>query len=148
MQLWMILTFSCAYTVCHVGVLPFDLLQTGVDCGGGTCSKCAVGVACATGVDCVQGVCDEQGTKLCLAATCADNVANGDEVGAPPSWMCGGGYLATRPPASACACLALHGVGSQDSLHHLAPPPTHTHSLILTVVAHALASAPTSCCAA
>src|SRR5262249_30982321 len=31
--------------------------ETDVDCGGGSCLACAVGLACLTGSDCVTGIC-------------------------------------------------------------------------------------------
>lgn len=47
----------------------FDAIQdqneTGVDCGGGGCGACGVGVTCNANSDCVSGVCDA--TSLCAA---------------------------------------------------------------------------------
>src|SRR4051812_9083048 len=50
--------------------------ETDVDCGGGSCAKCAVDLACAANGDCASGSCS--GGK-CAAPTCADKLANGDE---------------------------------------------------------------------
>lgn len=53
--------------------------ETDIDCGGplGVCGRCAVGQGCITGRDCTELVCD--GFGRCAAATCFDNVANGQE---------------------------------------------------------------------
>ncbi|MBI5536645.1 MAG: hypothetical protein HY898_28255 [Deltaproteobacteria bacterium] len=73
-----------------------DSNETDVDCGGSCTTKCAVGKGCAGGNDCVDGVCDTNANpKVCLAATCTDTVANGDETDVD----CGGSCA----PTSKCA---------------------------------------------
>jgi hypothetical protein len=57
--------------------------ETGVDCGG-SCPKCAPGVACASSSDCQSAVCDASGCapgvgRCCQAPSCIDGVANGSE---------------------------------------------------------------------
>ena len=41
--------------------------ETAIDCGGGSCDKCAVGLGCAGAGDCQSGVCDDQGACACQA---------------------------------------------------------------------------------
>lgn len=44
--------------------------ETDVDCGGGSCPKCAPGLACASGSDCALGPCEADGKCGCTAKTC------------------------------------------------------------------------------
>ena len=54
--------------------------ETGVDCGGSTCPKCATGKGCKKSSDCISLVCDTSASKpTCKQATCDDKVRNGDE---------------------------------------------------------------------
>jgi hypothetical protein len=58
--------------------------ETGVDCGGGTCSKCPDGAMCLQPGDCLSGVCMPPmmgAPPVCQAATCFDGVKNGVEDG-------------------------------------------------------------------
>ena len=70
-------TGACTAPTCTDAVM--NGMETAVDCGGGVCSRCPVDAGCSTGDDCVTRVCDSEGTNVCLAATCTDGVANGDE---------------------------------------------------------------------
>jgi cysteine-rich repeat protein len=72
-----------------------DGAETGVDCGGGTCAPCAVGLGCQAGSDCVSLVC---AGNLCAAPTCADATKNGAETGID----CGGGCPTGCPNGGAC----------------------------------------------
>ncbi len=58
--------------------------ETDQDCGGGTCSKCGLGLACLVATDCASGVCVG---STCLAPSCTDHVPNGTETDVD----CGGG---------------------------------------------------------
>ena len=63
--------------------------ETGVDCGG-ACEVCALsapGDPCEMGGDCDSGNCVD---ALCVAATCEDEVQNGDETGVDCGGMCQG----------------------------------------------------------
>jgi hypothetical protein len=59
--------------------------ETDVDCGGGTCAKCADQKKCKASSDCTSGVCASQSCGLfcnedrCQAPTCSDGVKNGTE---------------------------------------------------------------------
>ncbi len=64
--------------------------ETDVDCGGGTCPPCAIGLGCLGGSDCVSLVCQ---FSTCMTPTCSDGVKNGNETGPD----CGGG---TCPPCA------------------------------------------------
>lgn len=50
--------------------------ETDLNCGGGSCPKCADGLACGAGTDCTSGVCS---SSVCQVATCNDGVKNGAE---------------------------------------------------------------------
>jgi len=50
--------------------------ETDVDCGGSSCTQCAVGRLCATGSDCQTGSCS---AGRCQQATCTDMIENGAE---------------------------------------------------------------------
>ena len=53
--------------------------ETDEDCGG-NCAGCAPGDECGVNSDCASGVCDaNEDPDICVAATCADGVINGDE---------------------------------------------------------------------
>jgi len=54
----------CTPLPCDNGVR--DLLETDVDCGGGTCRACSGGRACNVGSDCVSGMC-VAGANTCFA---------------------------------------------------------------------------------
>lgn len=61
---------------CDDGVRNGD--ETGIDCGMLACSvACPAGQGCDDAADCVDGVCGEN--RICRAATCEDDVQNGDE---------------------------------------------------------------------
>ena len=63
--------------------------ETDVDCGGGTCAKCADQKKCNGGADCTNGVCSCTGLfcqNSCQAPSCTDGVKNGTE----PAIDCGG----------------------------------------------------------
>jgi hypothetical protein len=70
--------------------------ETDVDCGGGTCPKCATGKGCLAGADCVSGICS---AGICQAPTCNDGVKNGTETDVD----CGGGTC--LPCATGKQCL-------------------------------------------
>jgi hypothetical protein len=55
-----------------------DRAETGVDCGGGTCSQCALGKGCLVPSDCASGVCDTL-MHVCIASQCQDHVKDGTE---------------------------------------------------------------------
>jgi len=48
-------TSNCIPT-CDDGILNGD--ETGIDCGGGTCSSCSNGELCVSDSDCTSGICD------------------------------------------------------------------------------------------
>jgi hypothetical protein len=70
--------------------------ETDTDCGGNSdsCPRCAVDDHCSEGADCTEHVCSTD-TNLCLAPSCDDDTANGDEKGTD----CGGSCA----PAKRCA---------------------------------------------
>ena len=55
-----------------------DGAETDVDCGGGTCAKCAVGLICQGNADCETNRC-VNGKCAPIAASCMDRKQNGDE---------------------------------------------------------------------
>jgi hypothetical protein len=68
--------------------------ETDVDCGGGTCPKCAIGKDCQQARDCASGVC-QNGRCASRNATCNDGIKNGGETaidcGGPDCPPCGNG---------------------------------------------------------
>jgi hypothetical protein len=52
--------------------------ETGVDCGGGLCDPCALGVACEVSSDCESKACDVV-VHACIADHCADHAQDADE---------------------------------------------------------------------
>jgi hypothetical protein len=53
-----------------------NALETGIDCGGGSCPSCGDGQGCNGDADCTSGVC-QAGT--CQPAGCGDGIQNGGE---------------------------------------------------------------------
>ena len=82
----------CAKPQCNDGAR--DGAETDVDCGGGTCQKCANGMKCAVAADCTSNRCvdDGTGTLRCPVPTCSDTVQNQGESGID----CGGTSTCTR----------------------------------------------------
>ncbi len=80
-------------------------LETDVDCGGGTCGKCAAGKGCAIAADCVSSVCTG---GVCTASSCTDTVKNGAETDVD----CGGGTCGKCANDKAC-------VGNTDCTSNL-----------------------------
>jgi hypothetical protein len=75
---------------CHDGKQDFG--ETGVDCGGPVCPKCAEGMGCGDAGDCASCMC-QAGT--CVADTCNDGMQDGCEsdvdCGGPCGATCGDG---------------------------------------------------------
>jgi hypothetical protein len=70
--------------------------ETDVDCGGGTCPKCADNKMCTNGPrDCASGNCTG---NLCLPPTCADGIQNGSE----SAIDCGGSSCAKCTETKSC----------------------------------------------
>ncbi len=70
--------------------------ETDMDCGGGTCAKCAAGKRCNVTSDCISAACK---SGVCQAASCADGVINGKETDKD----CGGGACPACTYGSKCA---------------------------------------------
>jgi hypothetical protein len=92
----------CAASLCD------DELENGTesdeDCGGNDCDPCEEGKRCLVGTDCTSLVCEAVDDALtCIAATCSDERANGNETGED----CGGDTECDRCPAGeGCAAHA------------------------------------------
>ena len=71
--------------------------ETDVDCGGGTCPKCANGQMCVLPTDCVPGARCANG--VCTAPSCTDKVKNGSETDVD----CGGTMCPACTPGKTCA---------------------------------------------
>jgi hypothetical protein len=78
-------THTCDSNECHDGIL--DGNESAVDCGGGTCTGCAVGQVCRTDTDCLPGDGCDITTKKCDANQCNDGIKDGSETDVD----CGGG---------------------------------------------------------
>jgi Cys-rich repeat protein len=55
-----------------------DGTETDVDCGGGTCPACPVGLHCLVDADCTSNACDVD-TLTCVANQCEDHQQDGNE---------------------------------------------------------------------
>jgi hypothetical protein len=74
---------SCAAGVCAAIVATCtdgvkNGAETDIDCGGGTCGKCANGKTCSGNTDCLSAGC-VGGVCAVVAATCSDGLKNGTE---------------------------------------------------------------------
>jgi hypothetical protein len=69
--------------------------ETGVDCGGPICSKCAPGEGCNDNNDCESFVCV---ASICQAPSCIDTIKNGDEADVD----CGGSCPTQCAPGQKC----------------------------------------------
>jgi hypothetical protein len=65
----------CVAPACDDDVL--NGAETAIDCGGGTCPRCADDAPCRQGRDCQSRVCGDDGT--CAAPACGDGQQNGSE---------------------------------------------------------------------
>jgi hypothetical protein len=73
--------------------------ETDADCGGGACSTCAIGQACAVDADCTLPACDGV-SFLCVNNPCTDHRRDGNETDID----CGGGDSCLRcKPGQLCA---------------------------------------------
>ncbi|MFO0757186.1 MAG: hypothetical protein U0359_11895 [Byssovorax sp.] len=93
---------SCANGMCAaVGPTCTDGMKNGnetdVDCGGGTCTKCANGKTCSANTDCLSAGC-VGGVCSVVAATCSDGLKNGNESDVD----CGGPTCPKCPIGGAC----------------------------------------------
>jgi hypothetical protein len=79
-----------------------DGSETDVDCGGGTCSGCAVGKACAANGDCTSGGGCDVMTKTCDANQCHDGIKDGSETDVD----CGGGMCPACVVGKACGSMS------------------------------------------
>ena len=86
------INFICTVPLCNDSTK--DGAETDVDCGGGTCQKCANGMKCAVAADCTSNRCadDGTGTLRCAVPTCSDSVQNQGESGID----CGGTSTCAR----------------------------------------------------
>ncbi len=86
---------DCASLVCTNHVCQADNchdvtkngLETGVDCGGGTCPACDAGQGCLAAADCASGVCT---ASVCASPSCTDRVKNGTETDVDCGGSCQG----------------------------------------------------------
>ena len=78
--------------------------ETDVDCGGGTCTKCADTLTCAKAADCVSGVCS---AGKCAKATCTDKVKNGSETDVDCGGSCGGTCANGKKCVKGADCVGL-----------------------------------------
>ncbi|MGZ3405619.1 MAG: hypothetical protein ACXVAN_04180, partial [Polyangia bacterium] len=69
-------THTCAASACENGVK--DPGETDIDCGGTSCSGCALTKACLGGSDCLSHFCNAV-SLTCVGSQCLDGVKNGTE---------------------------------------------------------------------
>ena len=97
--------------------------ETDVDCGGGTCSACAVGLGCQLDRDCASNACDGI-SQQCDANQCQDNRQDGNETDIDCGGGTCGGCALTRKclvdtdcTSNACDALSLTCVAIQCADH-------------------------------
>jgi hypothetical protein len=78
-------TFQCVDSQCADG--RRDGNETDVDCGGGSCSACAVGKGCAADSDCTSMACDLL-MGQCVSTTCSDQRKDGTETDVDCGGIC------------------------------------------------------------
>jgi hypothetical protein len=105
-------TRTCDANLCRDGVR--NDAETDVDCGGGTCSTCALGKGCALSRDCSTTFCNAT-TNQCVATHCSDAIKNGDETGVD----CGGPTCGQCPVGQGCSAVADCSSGYCNSSSHL-----------------------------
>jgi len=86
----------CAYSHCLDGKKDVD--ETDLDCGGRSCSPCAVGLRCLVDSDCVTSACDAI-SDVCFSNQCADRHQDGLETDVD----CGGGACNACQVGQKCA---------------------------------------------
>ncbi|MEO7330865.1 MAG: hypothetical protein ABI193_19985, partial [Minicystis sp.] len=97
------LSASCASGIC-AAIVPTctdgvkNSAETDIDCGGGTCGKCANGKTCSVHTDCLSAGC-VGGVCAVVAATCSDGLKNGSETDVD----CGGGACPKCAIGKTCA---------------------------------------------
>jgi hypothetical protein len=101
-------THLCVFNQCHDGMK--DGAETDVDCGGTTCSPCAVGQGCLAGTDCLSTLTCI--SLRCWAPTCNDGVSDGTETGID----CGGGDCPECGLAQGCALDSDCQSGARDGV--------------------------------
>jgi hypothetical protein len=89
----------CAEASCRDGAQNGTEILT--DCGGGDCPGCPEGMPCQVGADCASGVCGS--ADSCIAPTCDDGLANGDETDVDCGGACSN-CTAGRACAAASDC--------------------------------------------
>jgi hypothetical protein len=82
------LNTDCASNACNVAThlcvssqctdQQKDGLETDIDCGGGICSKCSLGLKCSLDTDCSSNACDAQ-SLTCVSNQCSDHRQDGTE---------------------------------------------------------------------
>jgi hypothetical protein len=110
---------DCSSTVCNASTAVCapascannmqDGTETAVDCGGGVCNACAVGLGCNANTDCVSNACDAI-SKTCAASQCSDNHKDGVETDVD----CGGNNACSR-----CAVGKMCFVGGDCGAGHI-----------------------------
>jgi hypothetical protein len=95
-----------------------DGKETGVDCGGGQCSPCALGSSCATNYDCASNACDAV-SGTCIASQCADHKRDGNEsdtdCGGPCARCALGAHCYYETDCVSLACDAIAGLCITDA---------------------------------
>jgi hypothetical protein len=99
-------TRTCDANLCADGIK--DGTETDVDCGGGTCSACAVGKGCSANGDCASGDGCDVTTKTCDANLCNDGIKDGNETDVD----CGGGTCVACLVGKKCNTNSDCGVGA------------------------------------
>jgi hypothetical protein len=94
---------------CTDGIQNQD--ETGVDCGGATCSACEADEGCTEASDCASGYCDtDSGVCLADAPSCDDGVKNQDETDVD----CGGATCSACAEGDSCQAASDCATGNCD----------------------------------
>lgn len=93
-----------------------DGLETAIDCGGGICSACGLGLSCNADADCASNACDGI-SNTCVASQCSDHRKDGVETDVD----CGGADSCSRCSVGQ-KCL----VNGDCAVGHTCNPGGHT----------------------
>jgi hypothetical protein len=108
--------------------------ETGVDCGGGTCGRCALGGHCAKAADCISGVCSG---STCVAAMQSQPPVIDSFIAAPASLGAGQAAMLTATFRNGTGVLD-NGIGAVTSGTPISTGPlAATTSFTLTVTGSA-----------
>ena len=128
-MVWLALASGCGgkstTTKANCDNLVRDNDETGVDCGGATCTPCGFGGGCVQSTDCASGACDDNGTCTCDLGFGPDEAGDCAEIDdCDPNPCANGGTCTDQVNAFGCACTdGWTGVTCEERLDLCDPNP-------------------------